>query len=174
MLAHWNNSPRIDMSPHLDTLFRFRANQSLLFLPNAACLAEKQQIPILQSLVWPNRDSNPRSTTLEASTLTIAPSMQLKSTVWKELLNIYNFIHSKHFLDPFKGLFKNMDRDSPSVLSFYIGESNMQKFERKSTKHLLFELDLRFWRHLNHVKTWGFDVTSIILRPEVLTAPQSF
>ena len=57
-----------------------------------------------------------------------------------------------------------MDRDSPSVLSFYIGESKMQKFERKSTKHLLFELDLRFGRHLNHFKTWGLDVISIILR----------
>ena len=31
---------------HSDTLFWFRANQSLLFLLNAACLAEKQQIPI--------------------------------------------------------------------------------------------------------------------------------
>ena len=28
---------------HSDTLSRFRANQSLLFLLNAACLAEKQQ-----------------------------------------------------------------------------------------------------------------------------------
>ena len=47
VLAHWNNSPQIDMSPHSDTLSWFRANQSLLFLLNAACLAEKQQIPIL-------------------------------------------------------------------------------------------------------------------------------
>jgi hypothetical protein len=30
------------MSPHSDTLSSFRANQSLLFLLNAACLAEKQ------------------------------------------------------------------------------------------------------------------------------------
>jgi hypothetical protein len=37
----------IDMSFHSETSFRFRANQSLLFLLNAACLAEKQQIPIL-------------------------------------------------------------------------------------------------------------------------------
>ena len=39
----------------------------------AVCLAEKhvQQIPILLSLVWPDRGSNPRSTALEASTLTI-------------------------------------------------------------------------------------------------------
>jgi hypothetical protein len=31
----------------LGTLFWFLANQSLLFLLSAACLAEKQQIPIL-------------------------------------------------------------------------------------------------------------------------------
>ena len=36
VLAHWNS----------DTLFWFRANQSLLLLLNAASLAEKQQIPI--------------------------------------------------------------------------------------------------------------------------------
>jgi hypothetical protein len=47
VLAHWNNSPRVDMSVNSDTLFWFRANQSLLFLMNAVCLAEKQQIPIL-------------------------------------------------------------------------------------------------------------------------------
>ena len=53
VLAHWNKSSREDMSLHSDTLFWFRANQSLLFLLNATCLAEKQQIPILYSLVWP-------------------------------------------------------------------------------------------------------------------------
>jgi hypothetical protein len=47
VLAHWNNSLREDMSLHSDTLFWFRANQSLLFLLNAVCLAEKQQILIL-------------------------------------------------------------------------------------------------------------------------------
>ena len=41
VLAHWNNSPRIDMSLHSNTLL------FLLFFRNAACLAEKQQIPIL-------------------------------------------------------------------------------------------------------------------------------
>ena len=44
VLANWNNGLRIHMSPHLDTLSRFRAKQSLLFLLSAACLAEKQQI----------------------------------------------------------------------------------------------------------------------------------
>jgi hypothetical protein len=43
VLAHFNNNPRIDMSPHSDTLAWFRANQSLPFLLNAACLGEKQQ-----------------------------------------------------------------------------------------------------------------------------------
>jgi hypothetical protein len=40
------------MSLHSDTLFWFRANQSLLFLLNAVWLAEKQQIPILSCFVW--------------------------------------------------------------------------------------------------------------------------
>jgi hypothetical protein len=44
VLAHWNNSPRIDISPHSDTLSWFRDNQSLLFFLNAACLEKKQQI----------------------------------------------------------------------------------------------------------------------------------
>ena len=35
------------MSPQSDTLSRLRANQSLLYLLHAACLAEKQQIQIL-------------------------------------------------------------------------------------------------------------------------------
>ena len=43
MLAHWNNSPRVDMSLHFDTLLWFLANQSLLLLLNDVCLAEKQQ-----------------------------------------------------------------------------------------------------------------------------------
>ena len=45
--AHWNNSPRVDMSLHTDTLSWFRVNPSMLFLLNVACLAEKRQSPIL-------------------------------------------------------------------------------------------------------------------------------
>ena len=47
MLAHWNNSLRVNISLHLDTLSWFRANKSLFFLLNAAFLAEKQQIQIV-------------------------------------------------------------------------------------------------------------------------------
>ena len=44
--------------------------------PVAALSAEKQQIPLLKSLAWPDVDSNPRSTVLETSTLTITPHMR--------------------------------------------------------------------------------------------------
>jgi hypothetical protein len=47
VLAHWNNGPWIYMSSHTDTLSWFRVNQYLGFLSNAACLVEKQQIPIV-------------------------------------------------------------------------------------------------------------------------------
>ena len=76
VLAHWNNSPRVDMSLHSDALSWFRVNQSLIFLLNTACLADYQQIPISLSLVWPVRGSKPRFTTLEASTLTSTPPMR--------------------------------------------------------------------------------------------------
>jgi hypothetical protein len=59
MLAHWNNSKRLDMWLQSDTLFWFRANQSLHFLINSVCLAEKQHIPISLSLVWPRTHDLP-------------------------------------------------------------------------------------------------------------------
>ena len=46
VLAHWHNSPRQKCRSTRDTLFWFWANQSLFLLLNAACLADKQQIPI--------------------------------------------------------------------------------------------------------------------------------
>jgi hypothetical protein len=45
--THWNNSARVDMSLHLDTLTGFRAIQFFHSLLNAAYLAEKLQFPIL-------------------------------------------------------------------------------------------------------------------------------
>ena len=85
VLAHWNNSLRVDMSLHSDTLSWFRANQRMLFLLNAASLVEKQCIQILYSLISPDRASNSWSSALEASTLTITPLMQLKKYIWKWL-----------------------------------------------------------------------------------------
>ena len=78
MLPQRNNSPWIDMLPHPDTLSWFRANQSLHFLLNDACLADKQQIPMLYSLWFDSIRARthdlPRS---EANTLTITPPMRL-------------------------------------------------------------------------------------------------
>jgi hypothetical protein len=45
VLAHWNNSPWIDMSPYSDTISWFPAKQSLLFLLNDSCLGEMKQTP---------------------------------------------------------------------------------------------------------------------------------
>ena len=56
VLAHWNNSPRVDMLLHSDTLFWFRANQSMLLHLNVVFL---QQIPILiVGLFWYERAYN--------------------------------------------------------------------------------------------------------------------
>ena len=71
VLAHKINSPQEDMPLYPYTLFRLWADQSFLLLLNAACLAKKKQTPILMSLVWPDRGSNPRPSALEAGTLTI-------------------------------------------------------------------------------------------------------
>ena len=46
-LDFYSASSLKQQSLHLNTLFWFQANQSLLFLLNAVCLAEKQQIPII-------------------------------------------------------------------------------------------------------------------------------
>ena len=59
MLAHWNNSPRVDMSHHSDTLSWLRANQSLLFLLNAAGEATHTHFKFI---VFGLTRSNPRTT----------------------------------------------------------------------------------------------------------------
>ena len=61
VLAHWDNTPWVDMSFHPDTLFWFRADQSLLFLQSA--------------LNWADRGSNSRSTTLKVSRIINTPPM---------------------------------------------------------------------------------------------------
>ena len=51
VLAHWNNSLRVYMLIHSDTLSWFLANQSL-FLPfNTVYLVEKQQISLLSCVI---------------------------------------------------------------------------------------------------------------------------
>jgi hypothetical protein len=83
VVVHWNNSLF-----HLDTLFRFRANQSLLFFLNAARLAEKQQIPILYPLVWPDHLPHSR----------VMPPMRLLFYDISILTSISNCLHFVHII----------------------------------------------------------------------------
>jgi hypothetical protein len=77
VLAHWNNSLWVDMSLHLDTLFWFRAIQSLLFLLTAACLEEKQQIPIFIVFGLTRPGLEPTIYRTRGEQLTITPPMWL-------------------------------------------------------------------------------------------------
>ena len=63
--------------PRSNTLFWFRANQSVLFLLNVACLSEKQQILILLSFVSHDRDSNSQYIAREAIMITVTPANRL-------------------------------------------------------------------------------------------------
>ena len=49
---------------HSDTLSQFRANQSLPLFLYAVCLAEKQQMQILYSLVWHDQEANLQTSAL--------------------------------------------------------------------------------------------------------------
>ena len=75
VLAHWNNSPWVDISLHILRYIIKRSDPSLVSLLIDACLVEKHHITILLSLFWPDWGSIQRSTTLEVSTLTITPLM---------------------------------------------------------------------------------------------------
>ena len=80
MLAHWNSSWE-DISRHSDTLSWFWSIQAV-FAPNlyAACLMEKQHVPIAKFAAWLDLNSTPRSPTLEADTLT-TPLIRLHYTL---------------------------------------------------------------------------------------------
>ena len=88
-LTHYLDSTlwHITLIQHSDTLPWFKANLSLFLLLNAVCLLEKQQIPILKFLVWPDL----RSTTLKTSTLTLHHWCEF----WKVAYLIYMCVSSK-------------------------------------------------------------------------------
>ena len=67
-VAQWINSSHIHLWLHSDILSRFRITHSLSLLRNRVW---SREVPMLWYMVWPNRDSNPRSTILEANMLTI-------------------------------------------------------------------------------------------------------
>ena len=89
VLAHWDNSSRIDMSPHSDILSWFWANQSLLLLLNAACLTEKQQIPILSYIHYSSSNCQQRET--NGSNFVVYSSIY---GLWLPLWYHQNFLYS--------------------------------------------------------------------------------
>jgi hypothetical protein len=72
MLAHWKqpSADRNDLDSDTDSEL---ANLCSWL---SYSLGERRQIPILQSLIWPDR---PRSTTFQASTQTIKPPTRLRN-----------------------------------------------------------------------------------------------
>jgi hypothetical protein len=96
VLAQRHYSRREDMSLHSDTLSWFQANQSLLFLLNAACLADKQQI----QMVWFHRGSNQRHTFRNRGEDVNQNTVDAAMSFWCHLLYIIYFpdagvIHKK-------------------------------------------------------------------------------
>jgi hypothetical protein len=81
VLAHWNNSPLVDMSFLSNTLSWFRAKQSLLLLLKAACLAEKQQTLILLVFRLTRQGFEPRIYCPRGQRLTITASMRLRTCI---------------------------------------------------------------------------------------------
>ena len=64
------------------------SQQPLRFLLKVAHLTEKQHSQMFKSLDWPNRGSNPRSTTLVVSTLTHTTDVVGKVLLYQHWVNI--------------------------------------------------------------------------------------
>jgi hypothetical protein len=87
VLAHRNNRPRIDLSPHSDTLAWFRAN----LLINATCLEEKQHIVFgfirsgLESTIYHTQGEHANHYTtdwVKINIESIAFHKQIQSMIW--------------------------------------------------------------------------------------------
>jgi hypothetical protein len=96
VLAHWNSSLRVDISLHSDTLSWSRADQTLNFFLNVC--ADRREATNTSFIVFDVtrlrlKRSNPSSTALYWSTLTITPLMQYILTykvIIYEILFWYN------------------------------------------------------------------------------------
>ena len=158
------------MSFHSDTLFWFQAIQSLLFLLTAACLVEKQQIPILLSLVWPNQCSNSRSTALEESILTITPLMQFinigRKFLWFLEIGTFCALFCLAYLK--KKQHKRWRKSvnvSPEAFNTIDLKKMLTLVENENSIYILYLLNMRKWNYglLECLVDWLlFNVTSSI------------
>ena len=88
----------MDVSLQYDTLTCYRTNQFLLLFLNAVGIAEKHQYQFYSVWFDPTWGSNPRSTTLDTSTLAIIPPMWFID-LSKSLLNEKQKLpHCRHIL----------------------------------------------------------------------------
>jgi hypothetical protein len=71
VLSQWNNSPRIDMTFHSDTLSWFRANQSLFFLLNELVLQNSNSVCFCSAKTEPSSSSHKNVTCHEITLLTV-------------------------------------------------------------------------------------------------------
>ena len=76
VLDHWNNSPRVYMSLHSDTLTWIRAKQSMLLLLKHVSLAENTKFVVFGLTRHRQAIAELLSVVLETSMLTITPPMR--------------------------------------------------------------------------------------------------
>ena len=99
-LAHWNNSPCINMSHHSDTLSWFLANQSLLFILNDACLATNTNFtvfvltqPEFETTIYHTRGEHTNHYTTDAVARNIKPKFNKISSCTKENVKPFGVFH---------------------------------------------------------------------------------
>ena len=100
VLAHWNNSPWVDMLLYSNTLSKFKSSQFLLFLHNAECfIVEKQQISMLlfltqqgpKPMIYQTRGEHPPPLlylNFYKNDETSITQMNYHITAWKHYLSI--------------------------------------------------------------------------------------
>jgi len=104
------------------------ASQPVFFFLNATCLAGKQQIPIVLSLVCTDGDSNPWSTALKVSTQTIHHQWGFQvENVHIVYYHIYLTVVNKR---------REYWRDNPEKLATK-GTQNEEKQSKNTTQYVL-------------------------------------
>jgi hypothetical protein len=95
----------------------------MLLLLSAIWIGEKQQIPILQSLIWPDQGSDPQSTALEESMLTITPPKQFRLVHVQDHLKKIVHVHltAKYYEGPdfIVGYFYTLTIINPGLLLYW-------------------------------------------------------
>ena len=95
--AHWNNSPQVENIAPPRHIILIPSQPVWSYSLMLKRWAEKQQILIIYSLIWPDRGLNQQSTPFKARTITITSLMQLLKLWARFFLHFvrctrYNFV----------------------------------------------------------------------------------